>query len=568
MKNMNNRLFYYYIPGGLFLVCMLIGVLIMRNNMSMMYSKSLVMPLVFIALPVLLIYFIGFSVTKLAIELRRGKTGSQFQVRILLSFLLVIVLIMGPFILFMNNMLNRSFDVWMMADLRNALDSGHALTQLIESENKRVLMVATEKIQQNLLQGAQPINGVEVGYFKLYQNKEPAGFLSVDKDDFNLITSKDLSEYKLSTDLFMRKQFGQRYYLVFLRQTKVGDKETIIITATKIGGELYKRMAAIEKGYLVYKQLNAFQKPYRSFIFMIMIDLVLLVLLVSAILSIMFAKQRASPILKLYEGIQNIASGRLDYTIDYQQQDEMKILITSFNNMIKELSFNQQAVQHSRHMEAWKKLSVRIIEELKKRLQDMSTEIKQATGSLDDQNPQRADFLQVQSQVQELTRLVSEFDVITTSSNLALKKENLNDIIRDVVEMFESLNSNISFFVELDNSIPLLNINREEVHQVLVNLLKNSIEAIPARGKGLIKVVTQSHKTLQGNFVRLEIADNGVGIDEDIILKIYDPYFTTKKKKQGLGLTIVKKIITEHEAKIAFKRIDGRSIFTIEFMGV
>ena len=248
MKNLNSRLFYYYIPGGLFLLCMFIGVLIMRNNMAMMYSKSILMPVVFIALPILLVYFIGFSVIKLAIELRRGKTGSQFQVKILFSFLLIIVLIMGPFIFFMNNMLNRSFDIWMMADLRNALDGGHALTQLIESENKRVLTEATEKIQQNLLQGAQPINGVEVGYFKLYQNNEPAGFLSADKDDFNLITAKDLSEYKLSTDLFMRKQFGQRYYLVFLRQAKIGDKDTVIITATKIGGSCTSGWLPLKKG--------------------------------------------------------------------------------------------------------------------------------------------------------------------------------------------------------------------------------------------------------------------------------------------------------------------------------
>lgn len=568
MKNLNSRLYYYYIPGGLFLISMFIGILIMRNNMAMMYSKSIIMPFIFISFPLLLVYFISFALIKLSIELRHGKTGSQYQVSIFFSFLLVIVLIMGPFIFFMNNMLNRSFDIWMMADLRNALDSGHSLTQLIESENKRVLTDAAGKIQQNLLQGAQPVNGVEVGYFKLYQNHEPAGFFSVDKDDFNLITTKDLSEYRLSTDLFMRKQFGQRYYLVFLRQAKIGDKDTIIITATKIGGELYKRMADIEKGYLVYKQLNAFQKPYRSFIFMIMIDLVLLVLLLSVILSIMFAKQIASPILKLYEAFQNIASGKLDYTIDYKKQDEMKILINSFNNMIKELSFNQQAVQHSRHVEAWKKLSVRIIGELKKQLQDMITENKQTLGSIDDQNPHKTEFQQIQGHVQELTRLVSEFDIITSSSKLALKKENLNDIIRDVVEMFESINSNLSFFVELDNSIPLLNINREEVHQVLVNLLKNSIEAIPSHKKGLIKVVTQNHNTLQGNFVKLEIGDNGIGISDDILQKIYDPYFTTKKKKQGLGLTIVKKIILEHEAKIAYKRTDGRSIFTIEFISI
>jgi signal transduction histidine kinase len=71
---------------------------------------------------------------------------------------------------------------------------------------------------------------------------------------------------------------------------------------------------------------------------------------------------------------------------------------------------------------------------------------------------------------------------------------------------------------------------------------------------------------LKGGFARLEVVDNGIGIPPDRISRIWEPYFSTKKSKQGLGLTIVKRIIEEHGGRIGYKRVDGRSVFSVEFI--
>ncbi|GEM_PF-5948674 len=561
----NIRLFYYFIPAVIFILGTMLGGFLFRS-FDVMYSKNIIFSMVFVSLPAVLLYYIVLAVIKLIVEFKRGKTGTQYQVGILLSFFLIIALIMGPFIFFMNNILNRSFDIWMMSDLKNALDGGHKLSQLLESDTKRKLTATTDRIIENLKNGTQPVSDdLDLDYFKLYSKGSPAGFVSKDKDDFNLITQKDIIEYKDGNDLFLRKKFNHKYYLVYLKQIREENQDSVIITAAKIAPELYLNMAAIEKGYIIYQQINVFQKPYQKIIFMVMMDLVLLVLFIAVLLSILFAKRISSPILKLYDGIQNIAAGRLDHMIQYPKNDEMKILISSFNNMIKELSFNQQAVQHSRHMEAWKKMSIRIIDDLKKRILELTSEFNQLAVSLPESSVARLDIAHFQGQIRDLSLMISEFDAMTNSTKLPLKKENLNDIIRDVVEMFESVNLNVSFHVELDNSLPLMNINRDEIHQVLINLLKNGLEAIPLKAKGVIRILTQNQRTLQGSFVKLEVSDNGIGIRDDILPRIYDPYFTTKKRKQGLGLTIVKKVLSDHEARISYKRLDGRSIFTIEF---
>jgi nitrogen-specific signal transduction histidine kinase len=133
------------------------------------------------------------------------------------------------------------------------------------------------------------------------------------------------------------------------------------------------------------------------------------------------------------------------------------------------------------------------------------------------------------------------------------------------MDMFEGVTSDISFYLDMDNSVPLLSINREQIHQVFVNLIKNSIDAIPRKTKGLIKIKTLMSRNFNGHFVSIEIIDNGPGVPGDLTGRIYEPYFSTRKNRQGLGLSVVKRILEEHEARISYKRIDGKSVFTIEF---
>jgi two-component system NtrC family sensor kinase len=103
------------------------------------------------------------------------------------------------------------------------------------------------------------------------------------------------------------------------------------------------------------------------------------------------------------------------------------------------------------------------------------------------------------------------------------------------------------------------------LHQVLINLIVNAIQAIPGRGKIVIKTGRD------GTDVKLSVSDNGVGIEKDIVEKIFDPFFTTKEVGEGtgLGLAVVHGIITAHHGRIkAISEVGRGTCFEISLPGV
>ncbi|HOV15058.1 MAG TPA: ATP-binding protein, partial [Spirochaetota bacterium] len=112
--------------------------------------------------------------------------------------------------------------------------------------------------------------------------------------------------------------------------------------------------------------------------------------------------------------------------------------------------------------------------------------------------------------------------------------------------------------------LPDIWLDENHLKQALLNLLQNSIHSIKEKGRddGFIEIESYQEK----NYVFINIVDNGKGIDENIRSKIFDPYFTTKSYGTGLGLTIVYKIIKEHNGDLSFSSTKGgETVFTLRF---
>jgi signal transduction histidine kinase len=110
-----------------------------------------------------------------------------------------------------------------------------------------------------------------------------------------------------------------------------------------------------------------------------------------------------------------------------------------------------------------------------------------------------------------------------------------------------------------EKNIPLLQIDPERIKIAILNIMVNAIEAISG------EMGTLSIQTNRGaNYCLITISDNGAGIDEETISKIFDPYFTSKSQGNGLGLTHSQNIILNHKGKIRVFSQPGRgSVFTI-----
>lgn len=165
--------------------------------------------------------------------------------------------------------------------------------------------------------------------------------------------------------------------------------------------------------------------------------------------------------------------------------------------------------------------------------------------------------------IQELDRansIITEFLTLAKNKTIALEMKNLNSVIAVLAPLIESMVRESDQDLKLDlGEIPELLIDEKEIRQMLLNLVKNGIEAMKSRGCLTIK----TYKL--GDEVILEVQDEGVGINSEIIKEIGIPFFTTKENGTGLGLAMCYSIAARQNAKIDIESANGKTIFSVCF---
>ncbi|MDR1971096.1 MAG: PAS domain S-box protein [Treponema sp.] len=166
----------------------------------------------------------------------------------------------------------------------------------------------------------------------------------------------------------------------------------------------------------------------------------------------------------------------------------------------------------------------------------------------------------VNEEIDRLNHIVVDFLFAVRPMNLDLREGDVNVLIADLMDFmgFELSGASIACKLELDEGLPLLKFDERYLKQALLNLVKNAAAAMPAGGNLTVKT---EHKDSEAF---ISVMDTGVGIPEENLSKIFEPYFTTKATGSGLGLTLVFKIIREHQGEISVKSREGEgACFTI-----
>ena len=147
----------------------------------------------------------------------------------------------------------------------------------------------------------------------------------------------------------------------------------------------------------------------------------------------------------------------------------------------------------------------------------------------------------LKSEVERLNDIVVDFLSTVRPRNPNLQEEDLNQIIKNAVEIMvpDLEQHNIKLKLELEENLPELLLDSGFVRQVLTNLISNAKDAMKSMGSGTLTISTEKNS----DSVILSVADTGEGISPENLTKIFDPYFTTKKSGTGIGLTLVYKII-------------------------
>jgi PAS domain S-box-containing protein len=154
--------------------------------------------------------------------------------------------------------------------------------------------------------------------------------------------------------------------------------------------------------------------------------------------------------------------------------------------------------------------------------------------------------------VERISRIVEITLNFSKPSKADIRELNINKLIPETLDLVsvDFKKKEVEVRTELDDKLPLIKADSKQIQQVLINLLTNAVESIEKRGRIIIKTGTDNKQIKNKVRVFFEVEDNGIGISKDEISDIFNPFFTKKTNGTGLGLTISKRIVAEHNGKI------------------
>ncbi len=166
----------------------------------------------------------------------------------------------------------------------------------------------------------------------------------------------------------------------------------------------------------------------------------------------------------------------------------------------------------------------------------------------------------VEQEIDRLNSIVVDFLFAVRPMDITLIRDRAEEVVQEVAELMnhEAEEHRITLITKFEPELPEVMIDRKHLKQALLNIIKNAIAAMPEGGTLTIALSTQNDELL------IAVSDTGIGIPEELLAKIFEPYFTTKESGTGLGLTITFKIIKEHNGEITVESAPSKgSTFTI-----
>jgi two-component system nitrogen regulation sensor histidine kinase NtrY len=657
-----------------------------------------------IILIILLIFLIIRNVVKLIFERRSGVIGSKLRAKLVAAFISLSLIPTAILFLVSINFLSSSIESWFSMRIGDALNKTIEVAQLYYQQRtdqaKFYARQISTDITINVLYGRERLSylktlieqrqkNYKLGMLEVYFDNQKQDLILRDPENPNLVPLP-LSP-KVREDLYMGKEVslvqpqgsGELIRGIAPIYSYVSPQEVIGVMVVNyyIPKALVEKLATISKTSEQYRQLNLLKNPIK-FSYIITLFIVTLLIIFSATwFGLFLAKGITDPIRDLAAATGKIAQGDLNHQINIVADDEIGVLVDSFNQMTKDLKKSNEGLkqahldqqQRRKYMEtvlgnvsagvisinregiitiinraAEKLLEIKIdkvlnrrfeevlqpehmllVEELLKQMKDggegsivkqieltigdrtltvlvtitaisddeghdmgmvavfedltqlqkaeraaawrevarrMAHEIKNPLTpvQLSAQRLQRkyGDMLGEDGSVfQECTRtiidqvavlknLVDEFSRYARMPVTNPSPNDLNEVITSAIVLFQDAHKEIAFDYMPGDDIPRVNLDPEQIKRVMVNLLDNAVAAINSR-EGRIEIRTGFEPA--DHMARVEVADNGCGVPPGYKIKMFEPYFSTKRSGSGLGLAIVSSIISDHHGRVSVR---------------
>ncbi|MEN3044087.1 MAG: ATP-binding protein [Candidatus Hydrothermales bacterium] len=236
------------------------------------------------------------------------------------------------------------------------------------------------------------------------------------------------------------------------------------------------------------------------------------------------------------------------------EKEKIKGLILMIED-IKEVVALEEQLRRSERLSAIGRIAAHMAHEIKNPLASISVGIEYIYSSLEEDDPKKKHLGVILKEISRLDRLIKNLLSFARRPPLKRKRVNLRDMIEELAIFFgQELKEKK---IELDLSLPeydtIAFVDEDQMKEVMENLIRNAIEAMPDGGKLAISLGEK-----KGGTIFITVEDTGVGVEPSELAHIFEPFYTTKKGGSGLGLSIVHRILEDHGAKINVESEKGK----------
>jgi len=261
------------------------------------------------------------------------------------------------------------------------------------------------------------------------------------------------------------------------------------------------------------------------------------------------------PMVELQQKIAQLGGGDLSVAVSFaRRNDEIGDLGRNFNQMVVQLRESRNEIERlhrtqmsrAEHLATLGELATGLAHEIRNPLAGIAGVIEIIGRDLPSTSPARAVVKDVRQEIARINHIVTDLLQTARPHPPKVRKSDLNTTVEHAVMLGrqQALAKSVEITLRKDSSLPEVEHDSDQIHQVLLNLLLNALQAIDQNGKITVTVKPQ------GTTAVVEVADNGRGIAPDHLPNIFRPFYTTKGDGTGLGLSLARRIVEDHQGRI------------------
>jgi len=506
--------------------------------------------IVFFTIPSVLMIVLCISVFSLFADIISRRPGSKFKARLLAYFIVIVIFTATPITVMTSSALNEIVRFWHSID---AASVSIAANNFI-AENYLLHLERFENIlKQNDFSSQDPVLPQDIAAVQVFR--------LVDGSWESSLTGNE--KFALSSPPSLESGFTVRELprdLQTIRYVQRLSQNTIILVNYDLGSEFDWGRSVLENQTASFETINLLRSNIRQLLFFYYGVFFLPTLLMTVIIAISFTRRITHPIVELTEATRRVAEGDFSIQILTRRNDELGLLIRSFNAMVQDLEKSRAVLVKNETISIWQNMAQQLAHEIKNPLTPIKLSAERVLRRWRNDPENISEILEssmmaIIQETEGLSTLLNEFRTLSKPMEPSKSSTSLKEPIEEVLNSYSSSYPGVKFNIEHIDTDVSIKIDKHRFTQILTNLVINAIDAM--NGSGSIEIRTDLVKKREVCYCRISVKDSGKGISAQEGHLIFTPYFTTKESGTGLGLPIVERIVNDHGGAIWFDSAEG-----------